>query len=231
MVAEHQGIGLHARLLDRVGLRCQVALLRHIFVGNKRLDIEGIGPGLGIGEAILGLEPWPVAALGAGSDQQGLVLEVLEALDILMGNQHLRVFLEHRRHSDHRNAAFAHLDHLQVTRTHHALCLACCHHLHDVDLRASHLDRHIQTVFFVDARGDRLVKPTMLSLGIPVGHVGELFLRLACACTSQGQQGKGKSARSRCTARGGFHRKHHGKGSVKVSKRVTEGQVSGNDTA
>ena len=70
-------------------------------------------------------------------------------------------------------------------------------HLHDVDLRAAHLDGHVQAVLLVDAGGHRLVEAAVLGLRVPVGHVGELLLRVG------GAGGAAPSRRRRRTVRRG----------------------------
>ena len=165
-------------------------MLGRILVHQKRLDIEGVGPGLGVGETIFGLEPGPVAALRGGGDQNGLALEVLEPLHVLMGDQHLWILLEHRGHRGHGNAALAHLHHLQIAGAHDTVGLTGSHHLRDIDLGAAHLDADFQTMLFVQPCGHGLVEATMLGLGIPVGHVDEFFLGVAEAAQTTGQHGR-----------------------------------------
>ena len=86
-------------------------------------------------------------------------------------------------------AAAARDHHLQVARTHDAVGLAGSHQLHDVDLRTAHLDGDVQAVLLVDAGGHRLVEAAVLGLGIPVGHVGELFLGLGAGGKGQTERG------------------------------------------
>ena len=125
------------------------------------------------------------------TDEEGLALHVLEALHVLVRDQHLRVFLERRCHGHHRHACVTGDQHGKVG-AHHAVGLTGGHHLQAVELRAAHLDGDIEAVFLVQAGGHRLVEAAVLGLRVPVGLIDKLFLCVGgVEQNAKGQSGDG----------------------------------------
>ena len=118
-----------------------------------------------------------------------------------MCNQNLWIFLKHSTHRGHGHTTLAHLNHLQIAGAHDAIGLICCHQLNDVDLRAAHFDGHIQAILFVNTSGNSLVKTAMFSLCIPVGHVGEFFLRLHRLKTGKAHESNAQACAHCCSGR------------------------------
>jgi hypothetical protein len=90
-----------------------------------------------------------------------------------MSHHALKVFLERRRDGDDRQALGEGIEHLKVV-AHHHVGLAAKQKLHGVDLRAAHLDRHVEAGLLVEARGLSLVEAAVLGLGEPAGQEGHL---------------------------------------------------------
>jgi hypothetical protein len=93
------------------------------------------------------------------------------------------------RHRDRADALLPALHGLHVV-AHDAVDLAGGHQLHDVDLRPAHADGDVQPFLLVQPGGQRLVETAVLGLGVPVGEVAELLLRLHAA--DGAQQGGGQ---------------------------------------
>ena len=95
-----------AGLLDRGGLRGEVALLHRLLVGEERCRVEVVGLGLLFLEAVFRLHPLIVRCETLlGDEDVGGVLEVGKRLEALtgMGDQDLGVLLENRGDDDGRD--------------------------------------------------------------------------------------------------------------------------------
>ena len=92
-------------LLDRVGLRGDIALHRAFLVGEERLRVEGIGFYLFLGETVFGFQPLEIAGDAFLGHEQRQRLEILQFchFGFRMRQKHLRVLLEHRGDGDHRH--------------------------------------------------------------------------------------------------------------------------------
>jgi len=118
----------------------------------------------------------------SADNQQGELLEVLEFLDALigMGEQDLRVLLEHGGDRNGRNVLRNRVEALQRVRAHEEVELAREEQQAVVHLRTAGHDRHVEAVLLVRPVRDRLIEAAVLGLGHPVGAERDLveLLRL-----------------------------------------------------
>ena len=92
-----------------------------------------------------------------------------------MRNNNCRVFLEKGADANHLNALLPRLVILDI-EAHEDVDLPDGEQLQAVDLRAPHLDRHIEAILFVGAFGERLIQPAMFGLCEPVGLESHFLL-------------------------------------------------------
>ncbi len=111
----------------------------------------------------------------AGADQDGLALELLEAVvaGALVGDQHLRVLLEDSADAVERQVLLGVVQGLEPARHDH-VDPAAHKELRVVDLWPAHAQIAVDAVLFVEAGRDRLIEAAMLGLGAPVGLVAHL---------------------------------------------------------
>src|SRR5258708_16226296 len=95
-----------------------------------------------------------------------------------MGDQHLRILLEHRRDRDRRNVLFDRIEGLECVRAQVKIDLSHWQEEAIVDLRTARDDGDVEPISAVRAVGQRLVKSAMLGLRDPVGSKGQLVERL-----------------------------------------------------
>ncbi|VTN10151.1 Uncharacterised protein [Raoultella terrigena] len=110
--------------------------------------------------------------------------------------------LEHGCHRDRMNACLPGFQRLAVVAK-RTVSLPGGHQLHDVHLRATHLDVDIQPRCFIQTFGLRVVKTPVFRLSVPVSDECEFLFRHAGG-GNPGQQ-QGKEGIRRCTPY--FHRK------------------------
>ena len=169
------------RLLDRIGLRGDVALHRALLVGEERLRVEGIGPHLLLVEAVLRLQPLIIAGDAFLGDEQRQRLEIFKLGDLQfrVRQKNLRILLEDRRHRRHRHIVGDGIKGLQRVRGHEEIELARDQERAVVGVGAARHDGDVEPVFLVGAVGDRLEEAAMLGFRDPVGSERDLVQGLS----------------------------------------------------
>ena len=191
-VGEQEHDRLDAGLLDRVGFGGHESLLGQRRLGEEWLNGETVRPLLGVGEPELLAQPRPERRVARGPDRDRLALEVLEASNARMRDDHRRILLERRGDRDHRHVLLDCRHDLQRVG-HRDVDLAGGEQLQAVHLRPAHADRHVEAVLAVGPLGLRLVVPAVFRLGEPVGGEYDLLQRLRVRGHHAGQERQGQA--------------------------------------
>ena len=166
----------HALLLRLERLRGGVGLLHHVPVGEEGLQVEGVGPHLGVREGVFLLQPGPPRGHAGRGDEDRPVLDARQRRDVVVGHHPLQVVLERGRHGDRGQALLDRLEHLDVV-AHDRVGLAREQELQAVDLGPAHTDLDVEAGLLVEAGGLGLVEAAVLGLGVPARQEDDLVRR------------------------------------------------------
>ena len=169
---QEKDVWLKAALpLDFIGLRGDITLLDGILVGNERRRIKIVGLHLLFAKPIRVLQPLEnrdqivFADKGRGF---GKVVEAIET-DARMRHQDQRIFLEQACNDQRRDALLDRKQRLDQVGAEVEVDAPRCEQELVVHLRAPLDDLHVEAVALVGPVNERLVEPTMLGLGKPIG--------------------------------------------------------------
>ena len=158
------------RLFDRIGIAGQKALLHRPGIGDEGGGVVGIGPQLGVGEAIGRLQPDPEGLDPRLGHQEGAFGQVGDGVKrgVGMGHQDLRILLEEGGDGPDRRAGRDQVHGGEAVGRHAQLHRARGQKLGHIRRRTALDDLDVQAPLLIGAGRQGLIEAAVIGLGPPV---------------------------------------------------------------